>query len=76
MTRQKKELLKKIGEIEASIQTDLQLGFGCAPPGAHDKTDGEIDRLEGELARLRHYGSTQEMYRDPRGKTLDMELPW
>ncbi len=76
MTRQKKELLKKIEEIDISIQIDIQLGFGYDPPGAHDSMYDKMDRLRKELAHLRHYESAQEMYMDERGKTLDLDLPW
>ena len=76
MTRQRKELLKKIEEIEISIDIDIQLGFGYDPPGAHDSMYEEIYRLQEELAHLRHYDSFLEMCMDERGKTLDLDLPW
>ena len=37
MTRQKRELLKQIQQMERSIETDTQLGLGYAPPSAFDK---------------------------------------
>lgn len=71
-----KKNFKKIEEIEESIEVYCQLGCGCIPSGAHDRMCEEIDRLQEELAHLRHYGSTQEMFGDMRGTSLDIELPW
>lgn len=76
MTRQKKELLKQIQQMERSIETDTQQGFGYAPPGAFDRAYEEIYRLREELAHLRHYASAEEMLCDTRGQDLDMDLPW
>ena len=80
MTRQKKEILKQIGQMERSIQIDLQLGFSVAPAGAFDRVYEEIYKLQEELAGLRHYASADEMFRDTRGnthsQTQDMDLPW
>lgn len=44
----------------------MELGCGFAPPDAYKKAEEEIHRLEEELARLRHYGSTEEMFYDTR----------
>ena len=76
MTRQKRELLRQIQHMERSIETDTQLGFGCAPPGSFDRVYEEIHRLREELAHLRHYASAEEMLCDTRGPVLDMDLPW
>ena len=76
MTRQKRELLKQIQQMERSIETDTQLGFGCAPPGAFDRAYEKIYELREELAHLRHYASAEEMLCDTRGQVLDMDLPW
>ena len=76
MTRQKKELLKQIEHMERSIETDIQLGFGYAPPGAFDKAYEDIYKLREELANLRHYTSVEEMLSDTRGQNLDMDLAW
>lgn len=76
MTRQKRELLKQIQQMERSIETDIQLGLGYAPPGAFDRVYEEIYRLQEELAHLRHYVSVEEMHLDTRGQIFDMDLPW
>ncbi|MBD5099626.1 MAG: hypothetical protein HDT35_08850 [Clostridiales bacterium] len=54
MTRQKRELLKQIQQIERSIDIDTQLGFGYAPPAAFDRAYEKIYELREELAHLRH----------------------
>lgn len=80
MTRQKKEILKTIDEMERSIQTDLFLGGGIAPASAFDSIYEEMYRLQEELAHLRHYASVEEMLSDTRGQTslkdMDLDLPW
>ena len=55
MTREKKELLKKIKELETWIAVDTELGCGFAPPSAYDKMYEEIYALQKKLAHLRHY---------------------
>ena len=74
MTRQKKEIIRKIDEIEAFIHADEQLGCGFAPAGFYDPLYEQIYALEGELARLSHYGSVEEMYMDDRW--MRSELPF
>ncbi|MBR0366377.1 MAG: hypothetical protein IJH94_06215, partial [Clostridia bacterium] len=67
MTRQKKEILKKINEIETWIMVDEELGCGFAPPGAYDHLYEEIYELKEQLAKLMHYDSVEAMYLDGRG---------
>ena len=55
MTRQKSELLRQIQQMEHSIETDTQMGFGYAPPTAFDRAYEEIYKLREQLAHLRHY---------------------
>lgn len=76
MTRQKRELLKHIQQMERSIETDTQLGLGYTPPGAFDRVYEKIYELREELAHLRHYASVEEMLCDTRGQVLDMDIPW
>ena len=59
MTRQKKEILKKISDLQKWIAVDLELGCGFAPANAYDDMYEEIYRLEGELAHLQHYESAE-----------------
>ena len=67
MTRQKKEIIKKIEEIEIFIAADEELGCGFAPAGAYDDLYKKIDGLQEQLAKLQHYDSVEEMMLDPRG---------
>ena len=67
MTRQKKEIIKKIDAMQRWIEVDMELGCGFAPAGAYDGMYREINRLEEELARLQHYASVEDMYYDTRG---------
>lgn len=66
MTRQKKEIIKKIEDIRDWVDQDTELGCGFAPPDAYKKAEEEIYKLQDELARLRHYRSTEEMLYDTR----------
>lgn len=74
MTRQKKELLKKIEEMEIWIDIDTELGCGFAPPDAYDRMYEEIYSLREELAHLRHYKTVEEMYYDERGQATVEEI--
>ena len=76
MTRQKRELLKRIEQMERSVDVDIQLGLGYAPANAFDRVYEEMYKLQEELAHLRHYASAEEMFCDTRGQFLDMDLPW
>ncbi len=67
MTRQKKEIIKKIDEMQTWIAVDEELGCGFAPPNAYAGMEREIYRLQGELARLQHYASVEDMLYDTRG---------
>ena len=72
MTRQKKEIIKKIDNLEQWIEVDVELGCGFAPAGAYDETYREIDRLREELAQLQHYANVEDMLYDTRAaRTAD-----
>lgn len=75
MTRQKKEIIRKIDEIECFIATDEELGCGFAPAGAYDLLYEEKDRLWEELAHLSHYPDAIAMQMDTRG-IAGVELPF
>ncbi len=66
MTRQKKEILKKIADIEEWIAADEEMGCGFAPASFYDLLYEEIHKLEEQLAKLMHYDSVLEMYHDNR----------
>ena len=74
MNRQKKELLKKIDELETWIAVDNELGCGFAPPGAYDGMYKEIYRLQEKLAHLRHYKTVEDMMYDERGTLADDQI--
>lgn len=77
MTRQKKEIWKRINTIEREIAIDMQLGCGFAPADAYDDMYDAIHDLEEELARLSHYSSYKEYCMDDRGKCgITEELPF
>ena len=76
MTRQKKELLKKIDEIQNFIAVDEELGCGFAPAGFYDDLYHQIYGLQEQLAHLSHYGSVEEMMMDNRGCEAAEELPF
>ena len=69
MTRQKKELIKRIDQIEAFISADSALGAGFAPAGFYEPLEQEAYRLQEQLAHLSHYSSVEEMIYDTRGCT-------
>ena len=75
MTRQKKEIVKKIDEMERWIAADEELGCGFAPAGVYDGMYQEIYRLQEELARLQHYASVEDMLYDTRG-CENSGCPW
>lgn len=75
MTRQKKEILRKVDEIERFIGADMELGCGFAPAGFYNPLYQQIDSLMEQLAELRHYGSAMEMIMDNR-KCAAQSLPW
>ena len=74
MTRQKKEIIKKIDEIERFIRAEEEIGCGFAPAEWFEPLEKKIYGLEEELARLRHYDSVEEMYFDNRG--CDTAIEW
>ena len=76
MTRQKKELIRKIDEIEAFVAADSALGCGFSPAGFYSQLEEEAGRMEEELARLRHYPDAMAMMMDPRGMIFDPEIPF
>ncbi len=79
MTRQKKEILKRIDYLDRMMLADIELGCGFAPEGAYESTEREIDELYAELAHLRHYPDQNAMMYDERGQIpyyMDDEIPF
>lgn len=60
MTRQKKEIKKKIQEIVRFIEVDMDLGCGYAPANYYDPLYAEINELEEELAHLSGFATAAE----------------
>ena len=67
MTRQKKEIIKKIADIETWIEADEEMGCGFAPADFYTPLYKQIYELEEELAKLRHFNSAEEMYHNDFG---------
>ena len=76
MTRQKREIIKKIDEIDEFITVDQQLGCGMAPAGAYDGLYQQRWGLYEELAKLQHYPDAMAMMHDERGCGGQEELPF
>jgi hypothetical protein len=78
MTRQKREIMRKMEEIENFIRVDGELGCGFAPAGFYDELDEQIWNLGEELARLSHFDSYMDYLMDDRGlqACADEGLPW
>ncbi len=66
MTRQKKEIAKKIDRLETGIEMDELMGCGL-PPAVYEAREREIYSLLEQLARLQHYASVEDMLSDTRG---------
>lgn len=66
MTRQKKEIVKKINYLIEMIDIDRQLGCGCLPAWAYQETEEQIADLMEELAILSHYENWAQMENDDR----------
>lgn len=75
MTRQKKEIIKKVDEMQEWIAADEELGCGFAPVGAYADTEREIRRLLEKLAHLQHYACVEDMLYDTRG-CENAGCPW
>lgn len=76
MTRQKKEIIKKLDEIDNIIAAETELGCGFTPSSFYEEMEEIKFPLLAELARLSHYDSVDEMLYDDRGFTADPELPF
>ena len=74
MTRQKKEIAKKIDRLETGIEMDELMGC-VLPPAVYEAREREIYSLLEQLARLQHYASVEEMLHDTRGSE-NSGCPW
>lgn len=79
MTRQKKEIIKKIMEIDKFIEVDTELGCGFYPEGAYSKMEQMSYELLEQLAKLSHYDNVEDMMyetKNPHSKSYKEELPF
>ena len=67
MTRQKKEILKKIDELEGFMSAEIELGCGFTPNDFLKPIEMQIYCLQEQLASLQHYDSVTDMMFDMRG---------
>ena len=66
MTREKKEIQKKIDRIEEMMHEEEVMGCGFLPDDAFDREESIINRLEVRMAHLQHYKSLEEKEADTR----------
>lgn len=64
MTRQKKEIWKKINELNMYMAVEEELGCGFTPADWFAPIEHEIYELEEQLAKLSHYNSVEDMQYD------------
>ena len=65
MTREKREIIKKLHELDMTIE--MNSCFGCEPPESFIREiSAAEDRLLGRLAVLQHYDSIGAMLNDDR----------
>ena len=76
MTRQKKELIRAIQEIDDFITADTEMGCGFAPADAYADLEEKQWNLLEQLAHLSHYTSAMEMLNDDRHIPQDDDLPF
>ena len=74
MTRQKKEIIKKVECVQLGMEMDDLMGCGL-PPAVYEAREQEIYGLWEQLARLQHYTSVEDMLYDTRG-CENSECPW
>lgn len=76
MTRQKKELIRSIQQIDEFIAVDTELGCGFAPADAYADLEKERWNLLEKLAQLSHYSSAMDMLCDDRHIPQTTDLPF
>lgn len=63
----KKEIIRKIIDMDKWIVDDMELGCGFAAPVAYADMEEETEQLYEGRAHLRHYKNTSKMFYDERG---------
>ena len=72
MTRQKKELHKKIDQLQAIIQAESELGCGFTPADWFEEIYIEMEKLYEELAHLSHFSTLDRYIWDHQGELADL----
>lgn len=68
MTREKKEILKKIDQINMAMAAEEEMGCGFTPAEYFETMEREyLYPLYERLRRLQHYDSIEDMMYDSRG---------
>ncbi len=67
MTRQRKEIIKKVERVQLGMEMDDLMGCGL-PPAVFEEREREIYSLWGQLAQLQHYACVEDMLYDTRGR--------
>lgn len=67
MTREKREIIRRIDDLQFEMEIESQLNFGNLPEDGFEPYMREIHSLEERLSKLRHYDSVEDMYFDTRG---------
>lgn len=68
MTRQKKEIIKKIDEAQRFFDAEYEMGCGFGGAAIAENEGRTLAPLYEELARLQHYETVEDMLYDPRGQ--------
>ena len=74
MTRQKKEIIKKVERVQLGMEMDDLMGCGL-PTAVHETREKEIYTLWEQLARLQHYTNVEDLLHDTRG-CENNGIPW
>ena len=68
MTREKKEILKKIEEFNIAMSIEDEMGCGFTPASYFEMMEREyLYPLQERLSKLQHYDSVDDMLHDYRG---------
>lgn len=69
MTREKKEILKKLDEIDRAMAIEEEMGCGFTPASYFEEMEQKYSYpLLERLSVLQHYNSVEEMMYDIRGQ--------
>lgn len=72
MTRQKKELWKKIDHLQDIINAETELGCGFTPADWFEPIYEQMEEIYEELANLSHFSTIERYMYDQRGELADL----